>query len=138
MLGGIALGGLAALVALLRLPSETNATFLWGYSALRLALAAGLGLAVLVFTMIAVFEGTRTPFWIRLTQGAGRYFAQDGRIFWLAAPLTLIFLVMLLFIAGALSPLSQTIILLSSLFKRMGLVAIWLVLACLLLGSCCG
>lgn len=129
----IAVGGAAALAALLRLPSETNEAVLLGYSALRLALAAGLLAAVGMFALVSGLTLRGNAAWLQRMQAAHNYFALNGRLFWLLAPLAAVGLAALVFLAAALSPLSQTLILLASLYQRMGLVVYWVALACLLL-----
>ncbi len=130
----IALGAAAALVGLLRLPSENVRAAWLGYSSSRLAVAALTGLLVLVFAFCTLAEGAQLPFWIKLSAKARAVFSRQGNIYWLAVPGLTILLVDTLLLVAALSPLAQAEPLLASLLQRMGLLWAWIDLAVLLLG----
>ncbi len=130
----MALEGGIALVALLRIPSESEAATFLGYSPQRLAIA---GVTVIGIAVLAVFSlaSIRQPGWWRQVAKLGVEFcASESRCFALNAIFFTMFLSVAALLGLAISPASRELVVLRALLARAGLVMVWGALVIVQLG----
>lgn len=85
----ISISGLASIAWLLHVPSEEGSSFLWGYSLYRLAIAAGMGIAVIWFAFLAIIDFIHPQWWQEKKQ---KFLSSQSRLFISMAILAPIFL----------------------------------------------
>jgi hypothetical protein len=129
--GLMAAEGLAALAALLRLPSEPGSAVLFGYSRSRLLIAAAVIAAVLLLAWICAASLRRLPRWQRLSSAARRICEKPAVYFTLSILLFSTFLSTVALLALACSPAAAELVILRALLERAGAVLVWLALLAL-------
>jgi hypothetical protein len=128
------LEGIAALIALLRIPSEPGAAIFLGFSASRLVLAA-IALFAVVATGVLAWGAVREPGWWRKVDAlAGRFQARPRWMFGLFCGLFALFLGLAAFQLLSFSAAAKELVVLKSLQARMGLLVVWAELAILEFG----
>jgi hypothetical protein len=128
------LEGIAALIALLRIPSEPGSAFLFGYSASRLVVAAAAAVGILVLAMLA-WGAVRRPGWWRVAaSSASRFTGHPWRLFGIYCFLFTLFWVIAAFLGLSVSAAASELVILRAWLARMGLLLVWIELLILQAG----
>lgn len=120
------LEGVAALVILLRIPSEMKNAFLFGFSIQRL-IVAGITVAMIAGFGLFGFAAFQQPaWWQRSSIRFSDFFSSRARLFGVVVLLSTIFLGITSFLFLANSAAVKTLVVLASLNERLGLLVIWI------------
>ncbi len=127
--------GLLATFFLLKTPSEPGAAFLFGYSRLRLALAAGGLSAALICLLISALILRRPGAWARFSTRLSTALRAPAAAFAALAVLFAIFLGISALLVLALSPAAAELVILKTVLKNLGGLLVWALAAIAVLAA---
>ena len=119
------LEGMVALVDLLRIPSEAESAFLFGYSSGRLALAGGAVSGVVVFGVLTVASLRQPDWWQLVSRVVGRLVSSQVNLFGLITVLYTLFISIFAFQVLSFSIAADELVILKTILARAGLLLVW-------------
>lgn len=122
-----AAGALGAGIFVLRTPSEPDSAVLFGYSAMRLAAAAGMLVISVVLGVFSFGAIRQTPGWSRLVECTERFLAGSWRAFVTLAGLFMFELAIISLLVLAVSPASRELVMLKTVLDTLGAPLLWAV-----------